>query len=82
MTVVMLFGLCGVVPVMAVDAPVELAEDFTAGAVTGNQITTYPTNQLNLYINDGKVSAPSNVGIGTLAVNRDFTASMSNGVLP
>lgn len=76
--VMMLLGLCGAVPVMAESAPAEVAQDFTAGAVTGNLITTYPTSFVD--INSGEVGCPISDNIVTLTANSTVGTSSDWGM--
>lgn len=64
--VMMLLSVCCAVQVSAEDAPVAVCEDFTASAVTGNLVTTYPTEG-SLDINAGEVRAAASGTIATFS---------------
>jgi len=76
--VMMLLSMCCAVPVLAESAPASVAEDFTAGAVTGNLITTYPTNFVD--INSGEVGCPVSDNIVTLTANSPVGTSSDWGM--
>lgn len=67
----LLITMCSAVPVAAESAPAEVAEDYVAGAVTGNVITKYPTGSVPS-INNGAVSAGLSGTSGTLKATREI----------
>lgn len=79
MTVIMLLGISCAVPVMAVSVPGEVAEDFTAGVVTGDLATTYPDGK-NVDISAIEVPCSVSGNIVTLSANATVPASNDWGV--
>ncbi len=96
-TIMMLLSLFSVVPASAVDAPDAVIEDFVAGAVTGNLVTTYPTSYVDINSGDlpcsvsgNIVTLTANATIGTSSdwgmqgfeINEKFIPTLSDGYAP